>query len=247
MKHHTEHGVAKYDAAKLLQDAFEAPPPTRKDAFMRALLPPRISNFSFMLLQAGYIRKWVWLLSAALALLSLSAACFLEQDILQMLSALIPFVAMSAGIESGRSGIYAMAELEMASRFSLKSVLLARMGILGISHLFLLCILIPLGSLHSAVDLLQAGAYLLTPYLCTTVSGLWISRKIRGKEAFYAYIGTAAAVSIGNAYIRTSLPEYFQAGYLCRWAVLLILLAAAGIYEFTKIIEETEELRWNLS
>ena len=55
----------------------------------------------------------------------------MEKDVLWIISALIPFIAMSILTENARSGIYLMAELEMAARFSLKSVILARMEILG--------------------------------------------------------------------------------------------------------------------
>jgi len=186
-------------------------------------------------------------MSAVIFVLALAAACLLEQDILQILSAVIPFVAIASGIESGRSHIYAMAELEMSSRFSLKCVILARMGILGLSHLFLLAALIPLGALHSTAGFLQTGVYLLTPYLAATLTGLWISRKIRGKEAGYAYLGTAAFISGCLMYIPATLPDCYQMRYFHRWGVLLVLLAGAVIYEFTKIIQETEELEWNLS
>lgn len=250
MKHDLKHPAScntNQNTLQLLQKIFEAPPPRHKEAFIRNLPQPRLNCLSFMLLQAGYMPRWIWVLSAVLLALSLAAACLLNQDILYILSAMIPFAAVSSGIESGRSQIYAMEELEMSSRFSLKSVLLARMGILGISHLILLGFLIPLGSIHSPANLLQTGVCLLTPYLASTVTGLWISRKIRGKEAVYAYLGAATAVSGIQMYLQTTLPEYYQTNYFHRQIVLLLLLTAATIYESIKIIQETEELRWNLS
>lgn len=245
-KHRTTY-VSKKDTVRLLREVFEAPPPIHKDSFIQALPAPKISVLSFMLFQAGYIPRWIWASSAVLFAMTLTAACLLDQDILPVLSAAIPFVAISTGIESGRSHIYDMAELEMSSRFSLKSVLLARMGILGFSHMLLLGVLIPLGSIHNTASLLQTGIYLLTPYLVTTVTGLWISRKIRGKEAGYVYLGAAAAISGILVYIHSALPDYYQLSYFRRWAVILILLTGLAIYEFTRTIQETEELRWNLS
>lgn len=113
--------------------------------------------------------------------------------------------------------------------------------------MLLLGALIPLGSIHNTASLLQTGIYLLTPYLVTTVTGLWISRKIRGKEAGYVYLGAAAAISGILVYIQSALPDYYQLSYFRRWAVILIMLTGLAIFEFTRIIQETEELRWNLS
>ena len=245
-RYRTTH-TAKQNTIRLLQEACEAPPPLRRDSFIQALPNRKISTLAFLRFQAGYIPKWIWGTSAVIFVLALAAACLLEQDILQMLSAVIPFVAIASGIESGRSHIYAMAELEMSSRFSLKSVILARMGILGLSHLLLLAALIPLGTLHNTAGFLQTGVYLLTPYLAATLTGLWISRKIRGKEAGYAYLGTAAFISGFLMYIQAALPDCYQTRHFHRWGILLVLLAGAVIYEFTKIIQETEELEWNLS
>ena len=63
---------------------------------------------------------------------------FLERNILWVVSALIPFAALTAITENIRSEVYLMAEFEMTVCFSLKSVLLARMAILGIVHLILM-------------------------------------------------------------------------------------------------------------
>ncbi|MEH2947007.1 hypothetical protein [Sporofaciens sp. JLR.KK001] len=245
-RYRTTH-TAKQNTIRLLQEACEAPPPLRRDSFIQALPNRKISTLAFLRFQVGYIPKWIWGMSAVIFVLALAAACLLEQDILQILSAVIPFVAIASGIESGRSHIYAMAELEMSSRFSLKSVILARMGILGLSHLLLLAALIPLGTLHNTAGFLQTGVYLLTPYLAATLTGLWISRKIRGKEAGYAYLGTAVFISGFLMYIQAALPDCYQTRHFHRWGILLVLLAGAVIYEFTKIIQETEELEWNLS
>ena len=44
---------------------------------------------------------------------------------------LLPFVALLAVTEGTRSAVYGMEELELATRFSLKSVLLARLCLVG--------------------------------------------------------------------------------------------------------------------
>ena len=76
---------------KALQDAFEAPAPKRKEAFLRSVPQPGISNLSFMISQAGYIRKRVWGISGVLFGVAYLGACVLGQDVMWVISALLPF------------------------------------------------------------------------------------------------------------------------------------------------------------
>lgn len=235
----------KHNMKKALKDAFEAPAPVRKDRFLKTIPQPGISNLYFILSQAGYIQKWTWVLSSVLFVLSFIGACFLDQDILWILSSIIPFAALSVVTENGRPAVYGMAELEMASRFSLKSILLARMGILGAAHLVLLCVLIPLSNINNASTLLQTGVYLLVPYLLTIVSGLWIVRKIHGKEAVFYCMGAAGCVSGLNMFVQSIYPGLFLLGYFHWWTAALFILTACFLFEFYQIIHQTEEAAWN--
>ena len=51
----------------------------------------------------------------------------MNSNVLWITAALLPFVALLAVTEGTRSAVYGMEELELATRFSLKSVLLARL------------------------------------------------------------------------------------------------------------------------
>ena len=158
---------------KALQDAFEAPAPKRKEAFLRSVPQPGISNLSFMISQAGYIRKRVWGISGVLFGVAYLGASVLGQDVMWVISALLPFAAVSVVTEQNRFHIFLMSELEMAARFSLKSVVLARMEILGIVHLLVLLFLIPVCARLHGASVFQTGLYLLVPYLLTADAGLW--------------------------------------------------------------------------
>lgn len=105
---------------KELKRAFEAPQPVRKKAFLRTLEQPKTSVFAFVLSQLGYIRRWVWLVSALVFILSMMGAAGLPADTVWIASALMPLLALTVVSESGRSENYEMAELEMATRFSLR-------------------------------------------------------------------------------------------------------------------------------
>ena len=167
----------KSDMKKVLEEAFAAPEPTRKKEFMRKINQPQISTFSFMLSQISYIRKRVWLVSVLISVLALMIAEYVGADCIWVIASLMPFVALGAITESVRSTTFHMAELEMASRFSLKSITLARLGVIGLLHFAVFCILVPFTCRNALLPLGKVGIYLFVHYLLTTVLGLVASRK----------------------------------------------------------------------
>ena len=230
---------------KMLETAYEAPEPLRKEKFLRKLPKAQISHTEFMLLQAAYMKKWVWVVSVLVLGIALKGASFLERNMLWFFSALMPFIALTVTTENTRSAAYGMEELEMASRFSLRSVALARMGILGGVHFVLICCLIPVSLQNQIYGPLQAGVYLTVPYLLTVIPGLMAARHIHGKESGYVCAGIAAIVSVifiiqgsNGVVYREKLFSWWLAAFI----VLIIMLGA----EWHRTIKETEELAWNL-
>ncbi len=228
----------KSEVIHALKQAFEPPEPERKRSFLRTLPRGRISSFSFMAAQAGYIRKWVWALSFLLLGAAFAGAVCMKKETLWLVSGMLPFAAMAAVTENFRSLIYGMGELEMASRFSFRSVVLARMGILGAGHISLFVILIPVICFFSTYTLLQTGVYLLVPYLLTTVSCLWITRKIGSRDAMYACTGAAICVSGLTFFIRMMMASLLQIQYLSGWIGVLAILAALSLREGKKVIRQ---------
>lgn len=233
------------DMKKMLATAFEAPEPLRKEKFLRKLPKAQISHTEFMLLQAAYMKKWVWIVSVLVLGIALKGASFLERNMLGVFSALMPFIALTVTTENTKSAAYGMEELEMASRFSLRSVVLARMGILGGVHFVLICCLIPVSLQNQIYGPLQAGVYLTVPYLLTVIPGLMAARRIHGKESGYVCAGIAVIVSV--AFIMQGsngiiYRERYFSWWLAAFFVLIIMLGA----EWRRTIKETEELAWNL-
>lgn len=230
------------DLQKTLEAAFAAPPPERKRAFFRAQPLNYVNHFSFMVSQAGYIRKSTWALSALILALALGLGRYAPEDVLWLMAALTPFAALTAVTESARSSLYGMAELELAARFSLKSVMLARIGIIGLAHLALLCLLTPLVQHVSATGLFRTGVYLITPYLLTTLPGLAVMRHIRGREGVYICGGIALLVSGLNGAVRLSFAGLYAPDHFRWWLAALALCAALTAREYHKTIQRTEEL-----
>ena len=233
------------DMKKMLQTAYEAPEPLKKEKFLRKLPKAQISHTEFMLLQAAYMKKWVWIVSVLVLGIALKSASFLEKNMLWFLSALMPFIALTVTTENTRSAAYGMEELEMASRFSLRSVALARMGILGGVHFMMICCLIPVSLQNQIYGPLQAGVYLTVPYLLTVIPGLMAARRIHGKESGYVCAGIAVIVSIAFVTQGSNgvvYREKYFSWWLAAFFILIIMLGA----EWRRTIKETEELAWNL-
>lgn len=205
---------------------------------------PAVSCLRLLLIQAAYIRKWVWALSFMVFAAVLAASRFGEEDFLWIFSAMTPFLAVSSLSENIRSEVHGMAELEMSSRFTLKSIVLARMGILGAVHFGTLWLMVLLCRQEGAA-LFQTGVYLLTPYLLTSTIGLWIVRRINGREALYAVMGTALIIGVFPAMLSYEVPLLYEAEMFGGWAAVLGILLLAAWSEWKKNIERKAEIIWN--
>lgn len=233
---------------KGIRKAFEAPEPDRekKERFLGTLSAPCIRTFQFLLIQAAYVRKRTLLFSVLLLLPAGIGAYGVRPDTLWAVSACVPFLALLAVAESTRSIRYEMDELEMSARFSLKSVVLARMSVLGLADAVIFCCFIPLCGIGSGVSSFRTAVYLFVPYLLTANISLWLTRRFRGKEVLYACLSAAVSVSVADAGLRRIAGFIFQTSCIGWWLILTVLLAAAMIYETRCMIRETEEYAWNL-
>lgn len=230
---------------KELKEGFQAPVPQKKEEFFATIQTSSISNFEFLCLQVVYIRKCIWVFSALSSIVFLISAEYFEKDTLWCISAFTPLLALSIITESGRSAFYGMAELELSTRFSLKSVVLARLGILGAANFILLCMFIPFAYMNSNTTVLQTGIYILCPYLLTTFLGLWTVRKVHGKEAIYFCTAIALCISVGNIVFYQWLPMLYENYNVIWWIIAFILLCISTAKECCQTIKQTEELAWN--
>lgn len=225
-----------------LKQAFDAPQPMQKRFFLRHLSLPCIPIHSFLFSQIGYIRKWVWVMSIIILLVSILGLIFLPGTVLWLISSLTPLLALTIISESGRSKLYRMAELEMATRFSLRSVILARLSILGLMNLLLLGALLPIGVWSDTSAPFAATLYIITPFLLTTFIGLYITRKFRGEEAMYACIGISLGISISLLFSHNIIPFIYQSQCLAAWAIAALTLFGGSVKQCIAIIKKTEEL-----
>lgn len=231
-----------------LKKAFEPPAPVRKTQFLQktAPLPAKLSLFAFLQVQLRYIRKRIWIASALIFGALLFGSLVLSADMIWAVSAFAPLLALLMVTETGRSETWGMAELEMATRFSLRSVLLARLGILGLGSLLFLGLSFLIGLSHSRISPPRAALYIITPFLLTTFSCLQIVRRRRERESIYLCAGVSACISLLTLNLHFSIPGlYGEVPVIC--LIFAAVLSGAGtIKQYHNLIEQ-EELTWNLS
>jgi len=230
------------DALKI---GFAPPRPVRKREFLRRLELPGMSLPQFLWSQVGYIRKRAWCLSALVFALAVLDMVFFPGSVVWLISGLAPLLALTLVSESGRSRLYGMAELEMASRFSLRSVTLARLGILGLGNFLLLMALLAMGVWHGAVDAFAAALYLFTPYLLSTFTGLPIVRRLRGQEGLFACVGASVAISVFLLLSPRAMPVMYEKRFLTVWMSAALALVFGNGKQCVAMINRTEELIWS--
>lgn len=229
-----------------LAEAYRAPAPARKAAFLKQHRRRELGRWELAAVQAGYIRWWTWALSLGLfgAILWAAAQPHLSMG-LSCAAALTPFLALLAVSESGRARFYQMEELELACRVPQASVLLARMLALGLFHLALLGALTPALAVWGGLGTVRAaGAYLLTPYLCTAALGMELTRRFRGREGLLACGGGAALVSAMGTLSVYRLPALYQPEGLPLWGLALAASAFAAGAEIIMNVKGREQ-QWS--
>lgn len=232
---------------KDIQKAFDAPPPDkkRKADFLRTLPHPKISMPQFIFSQIAYMRKWTLFFSVLLLFPAIIGASQINKNTLWIVSSFVPFLGLLAVSESTRSVKYGMCEFEMSARFSLKSIVLAKMSFLGLLDLIILWVLTLLCCISNEFWLFQTGIYLFVPYLLTVNLCLWITRHFHSKENIYSCMSISILISGINGglhYIHTLI---YDNTFLIAWIMLAILLLADMVYEIRCTVKQTEELAWS--
>lgn len=225
-----------------LQQVYLPPEPQKKGEFLAQFREPELSTTRFLLTQAAYLRPWSWLLSVAIFVAALFITQNLHPQDIWMVSALLPLAALSTVAELSRSARYHMEELEMSARFSLKSLLLARLTLLGLGNLLLLAVLFPIVVGWSELPVVVTGCCLMCPYCLASLLCLMISRRVRGSEAVLLCALAVAAVS-GGCYVWQKAPPALLEG--SGWVWITLILLALMIWEYGRYVFCGEELVWN--
>ena len=228
---------------QLLSDAFHAPEPEKKDAFIRNLRPRETGMVEMLLTQIPYIRLPIWLLSIAIALIAVGGSVLGMEDTEYVITILMPFSAAAAVLETQRSVRFGMSELEMATRFSLKSVVFARLLILGIVSGIILCLASPVIAVSFGRSTVLTAIRILIPYLITMLISLIVERSALGRTHGYASFLIAGLSLVVITWIYNCAPV-IESGYeefTSKWGLLTVLvLLALTFTEQWKTVKNVE-------
>lgn len=225
-----------------LLNYYEAPKPKRKQEFVRNLGVPRMNLIYLTLLQVKYISKWTWICSVLFCGMTYVMACSVDERYAKAVFAILPFYVMTSVTESMRSYRYGMEELELSARFSLKSIVMARLIVLGACNMTVLAIVAGILVNHSAGIHL---VHVMTPYFLTAGGGLYIVRNVRGNEnVIYCFI-LAATVCMLEYVMQLQYAELFLQKNVAIWALVCIAGVCMTVRESYRTIRMTEDLAWN--
>lgn len=227
-----------------LRAALAPPPPAGKRAFVRRYAARHTGLGALLWQQAGYLRPRTWLVSLLVLAAGLWASGYTGQVTLWQLGALTPFLAMTVVTESTRAQVYGMVELEMTATLPRKSMVLARLCLLGLLHSALLCALC---ALTPAWQTLwgRSLTYLLLPYLITAVLGLAVTRRLPGPSSAYPCLAVATAVAAAGGLLPLLARGLYSAARFRWWPPALLILTAAFGWELRQSLNQMEELPCN--
>lgn len=205
---------------KELEAYFQAPKPQNKKAFIHSIKPKKISTLHILLTQFTYISKITWCFSFLFFAISLLLGSMIPNQLLGLIYSFIPFLVMISIIECIRSSMYGMNELEMTTQFSLKSILMIRICILGITNIALLIFIVMFNhgiKWHSLF-------YMFVPYFITAFGSFKILRTIHSKESTFYCAGFAGFISILCFITYERYQFIYQLDYLSIWIIACVIL-----------------------
>lgn len=218
---------------KELKRLYEAPEPVGKRAFFRELSPRPVSTGYMLWMQISYISKWEWICSGVFFGTVIILSYFYQTKALGIILAMMPFLAVAGVSESMRSVTYGMDELEMSARFSLKSIVLARMWIIGTENLALALV----AGFFMKENFVQMVLYLMVPYLLTVYGSLLIVRHMPGREGIYACMGLSVVISMSILYSILSYDWIYQEQFGFFWFLVVMALLYMDVKESRQTVQ----------
>ena len=228
-----------------IRDLCDSPQPENKSKFFQYLKEqemmnrrhPVISHGEFLAGQLFYIGKWIWMLAGCL-LLFIVWISYRHPGNYPF--ALTPLLAAGILLETRRSFRWKMAEFEHAARFSLRSVILARLFLLGTVNTTGLLIVILIVRPCFSYSLLRVFLYMMVPYLTASWLGSVYERMHRMDQG----LGSTMICLLSSGFFAAA-PVFFSQLYEERlivvWAAVFVLTVcslAGNLREWTRNMEE---------
>ena len=237
--------VSKKELKQKLKAVKAEPDMELGNEFLDRIYEPNLSIRSFVKAQFSFIKGYVWLMSGLLFLLLLvaigNAKC---QEQIWPVSAMMPFGILILTNEMNRSAKYRMHEFEMATLFSAKAALMARVLIIGLVQIGILLFTIPTACVRVDITFFQAAFYMLCPYCLSACLNLGVLCRMHGENAEYVCIAVSSMVSVLFVVLTNLSRMLLLADSGCFLLLSVIFMMIAAI-EAKKYLNQMEELAWN--
>lgn len=236
---------------KQLRELYEAPAPQRKTEFLQKLNYPKSTFGEFVMTQAGYIHKYVWIFSAVLVFAVAAAGKHMVWGVkafplVWCISSVMPILVLLLTLETFRSEVYGMDELEQAAKHNLPEILLVRMGLIAAMDLLMIGAVIPVVVRYDGLSAMRAAVYLLVPYLFTCVLTFAIQRRKRGRGGIWYSMLASAIVCMGQFFSSFRDGVLYEAKNFSLWVMVLIFTGIVVGIQIREIRKNREEYGWNL-
>lgn len=234
----------KNEMKDVLKDAFYAPEPKNKKTFLKTIRPREVSTVEMLVQQVRYIRISVWIFALGITTFALFGSWMQMEETKELIPVIMPFLAAVSVLETRRSKKYGMIELEMATRFSLRSVIFARMLVLGLLYIIVLGIISPVIAVSFGGQTIITAINIVLPYLITMSICLQVERSSLGRKLEYASFAISTFIAVLMIWIKNydfglvhGTMELIE-----NWGVLIVLMSAVvTVYEQWKTLNYVEE------
>ena len=204
---------------------------------------PKKSLLAQILVQSGYLSRWMLIIQAAflaLGLLLLSGEEYSGIP-LQAVLILVPFggmiLAALDAAEVHKSYKYQMWEIEASCANSLREVMLQRLLLSGGITTFILMLLAAFASV-------QLLSFFLSPFLLVTGSYLYLLRHLRGRMNEMILLAAVILCGMGLMLGLEFLELYTESMLLFSVAVFIVMLLFA-LRELKRCFSRKERHEWN--
>ena len=233
--------MKRSELTSLIKTAYAAEASERKSAFIKAHSFRELNRLEMLGIQLRYMGIQLTLLGGSVLAVLLCAAANAGEDFVRLVAALMPVAALTAMTGLGRSTRYGMAEIETASRFSLRLLRILRLTIIGVAG-FIMMLSASFGiRIVTGAALLPAVAFAALPYLLTSLLCMELIRRWHSPRNLYGCFVIALCVSAVS--VRCS--HYFGTGAVLPYAALPVMLLLITA-ELRKYVNESEEYQCSL-
>ncbi len=203
--------------------------------------PESMSLQSFYFQQLQFIRPRTWCLQFIIvilaALLIMNAPN--TRTLIALTSAVSPFIYLVGFSELVRSHLHRVFELELSTKYSYKTVMLARIGLMNILNIFAITLLVFTVVKVSQLAVLQAFFFICIPFLLTSILGLWILHWQHTKESYQWIYIAVGFFSICIMLVIYLYPQIFLSASNGLWWSVMLIAIGALIYQYHQLINGT--------